>query len=433
MPPEYEVRPYALVFYRSADDETGDTFWTTFGKRVFDEYKSSLKVKDEISQAATEAVGDASSVDQKLNRLLAYVHTKIKNSDSDTSGLSSEDRAKLKENKSPADTLKRGMGTNRDISLLFGAMAAAQGLDVRVVRIGDRSESFFSPRITIPFFLSSFEIAVKVGEQWRVIDPSSPYVPLDMLGWQEEGEQALISDSKASSFVKTPISTPEKTLEKRTAKLKLSEDGSVEGDVQIEYSGHLGMEMKNLNDDDSPAQREQNLRDAMKERMSTAELSEIHIENVTDSSKPFVYAYHIRVPGFAQRTGKRIFLQPAFFQRGIAPMFSASDRKYDIYFHYAWTEHDEVIFDLPAGYALDNAEAPAPFGANTVSQYKVNIAVTKDGKKMLYTRNFFFGGDGQLLFPSNFYQGLKQLFDMLHTQDGHTITLKAVAAAEPGS
>jgi uncharacterized protein DUF3857 len=432
MPPEYEVRPYALVFYRAADDDLGESYWSSFGKRVFDDYKSSFKVKDEISQAATQAVGDATTVDQKLNRLLDYVH-KIKNSDSDASGLSSEDRAKLKENKSPADTLKRGIGTNRDISLLFGALAAAQGMDVRVVRIGDRSESFFSPRITIPFFLSSYEIAVKVGDQWRVIDPSSPYVPIDMLGWQEEGEQALISDPKASSFVKTPISAPDKTLEKRIAKLKLSEDGSVEGDVRIEYSGHLGIEMKNLNDDDSPAQREQNLRDAIKEKLSTAELSDIQIENVTDPSKPFVYAYHVKVPGFAQRTGKRIFLQPAFFQHGIAPLFSASDRKYDIYFHYAWTEHDEVSFELPDGYALDNAEAPAPFGAGTISQYKVKIVVTRDSKQMVYTRNFFFGGEGQLLFPSSSYQGLKQLFDMIHTQDGHTITLKAVAAAAPGS
>jgi hypothetical protein len=46
--------------------------------------------------------------------------------------------------------------------------------------------------------------------------------------------------------------------------------------------------------------------------MSTAELSDIRIENVTDPVKPFVYAYHVRVPGYAQRTGKRLFLQPAF-------------------------------------------------------------------------------------------------------------------------
>ena len=55
----------------------------------------------------------------------------------------------------------------------------------------------------------------------------------------------------------------------------------------------------------------------IKAQMSTAELSDIRIENVTDPVKPFIYAFHVKVPGYAQRTGKRLFLQPAFFQRGL--------------------------------------------------------------------------------------------------------------------
>ena len=54
----------------------------------------------------------------------------------------------------------------------------------------------------------------------------------------------------------------------------------------------------------------------VKELMSAAELADIKIENVTDDAKPLLYKFHVRVPGYAQRTGKRIFIQPAFFQRG---------------------------------------------------------------------------------------------------------------------
>ena len=42
-------------------------------------------------------------------------------------------------------------------------------------------------------------------------------------------------------------------------------DGTLEGDITVEYSGQLDIEMKNLNDDDSPEQREQNLRDEIKQ------------------------------------------------------------------------------------------------------------------------------------------------------------------------
>ena len=63
--------------------------------------------------------------------------------------------------------------------------------------------------------------------------------------------------------------------------------------------------------------------------------------------KPFIYKYHVRVPEYAQRTGKRLFLQPGFFLKGIDPMFSAGTRRYPIYFHYPWSEEDKITIDLP--------------------------------------------------------------------------------------
>jgi hypothetical protein len=186
-----------------------------------------------------------------------------------------------------------------------------------------------------------------VGEEWRIYDPASTYVPYGMLRWQVEGEDALLSDPVEPAWIRTPLSPPDKSKQKRIARLRLSEDGTLEGDVVIEYYGHLGVEKKNFSDGDSPVQREETLRDSVKVRLSTAELSEIKIENVTDPIKPFTCAYHVKVPGYAQRTGKRIFLQPAFFQRGLLPLFSASERKNDIYFHYPWSEEDVVTIELP--------------------------------------------------------------------------------------
>jgi len=431
MPPEASVRPWMLVYYSQDQDLTPDQFWKEFGKGTFERSKLRMKVSDEVKQAAATAIGDAVTPDQKIERLFEFCRSKIKNMNDDASGLTSEERAKLKESKTPADTLKRAMGTGLDIDLLFAALAIAAGFDARVVNLSDRSDTFFEKSFPDPYFIQAYDIAVRVGDGWRFYDPASTYVPFGMLRWQEESQDALISDAKEPIWVKTPLSTPDKSKQTRLAKLRLSEDGTLEGDVKVEYYGHLAVERKEWDDDDSPAQREETLRGSVKARMSTAELTNIRVENVTDPGKPFTYLYHIRVPGYAQRTGKRLFLQPAFFQRGFVPLFATSSRHHAIYFNYPWSEEDEVTIQLPEGFSLDSPESPSGFASPPITEYKPSAAITKDGRTLIYKRNFYFGGDGNILFPVGMYAQLKRFFDTLHQQDNHTITLKhaAVAAA----
>ena len=428
MPPEDSVRPWMLVYYTEDRKLNPDQYWKEFGKGRYEEYKSRMKVSDEVKQTVATVIGDSATAEQKLERIFEFCRTKIKNTNDDASGLTSEERAKLKENKSPSDTLKRGMGNGRDIDLLFASMAIAAGFEARVVNLADRSDVFFDRSFADDYFIQAYDIAVRVDDQWRFYDPASTYVPFGMLRWQEESQQALLSDPKEPVWVNTPLSTPEKTKEKRTAKLKLSEDGTIEGDVKVEYFGHFAVERKEWDDDDSPAEREETLRENIKSRLSTAEFADIRVDNVTHPVKPFVYSYRIRVSGYAQRTGKRLFLQPAFFQHGMGPLFPASTRTHAIYFHYPWSEEDDVTIELPPGYALDSADAPAPFDGGEVSAYKPTLSVTKDGKMLIYKRNFFFGGGQTILFPRESYGQLKNYFDMVHKEDNHTITLKQNAA-----
>jgi transglutaminase-like putative cysteine protease len=428
MPPEDSVRPWLLIFYAEDKKVTNEQFWKDLGKSKYDTYKSMMKVSDEVKQASAKAIGDATTPEDKLQRIFEFCRTNIKNVNNDSSGLTAEERSKVKENKSPADTLKRGIGNATNIDMLFAAMANAAGFDARVVNLGDRGDVLLDKSFADDYFIKTYDIAVRVGEKWLFFDPASTYVPQGMLRWQEEGQDALLSDPKEPIWIKTPLSPADNSKQKRKAKLRLAEDGTIEGDVVIEYYGHFGVEQKNSNDEDSETQREETLRDGVKSRMSTAEVTEVKIENVKDPVKPFTYAYHVRVPGYAQRTGKRIFIQPAFFQRGMDPLFSASARQNAVYFHYPWSEEDEVTIELPAGYALDNAEAPAPLNGGIVSEYKPSASVTADGKTLIYKRSFFFGGGGNIYFPVTSYPQLKKYFGAVHKEDGHTITLKQGAA-----
>jgi hypothetical protein len=431
MPPEDQVKTWMLVFYSGTQRPEPQKFWLDLGRRFYDETKSLMKVNDDIKQMSTSLTADAKSPTEKLQKLYDFCRTKITNATNDASGITPDDRKKLKDNKSPADTLKRGMGTGADIDFLFASLASAAGFDARIVLAPDRGDIFFDQEIENfpnPYFLDPANIAVNVEGKWQFFNPGFNYIPFGMLRWQEEGEKALITDPKAPVWVNTPMSPPEKSMIKRKAHLKLAEDGTLEGEVVLEYTGHFAIERKEDNDADSETQREENLKDEVKEHMSSAEISNIKIENVTDHVKPLVYSYHLKFPGYAQRTGKRLFLQPAFFQHGLGPMFATTNRKYPIYFHFPWSEDDVVEIELPAGYALDNADAPAPFGSAPISEYKPTLGVTKDQKTLVYKRSFFFGGNDNVLFPVTSYGQLKGYFEVLNKQDNHSVVLKQTSA-----
>ncbi|MGH9845185.1 MAG: DUF3857 domain-containing protein [Blastocatellia bacterium] len=424
MPPVNEVCTWMLVFYSPDMKKDPAAYWKDYGKQVHEAYKGEMKVNDDIRRASAEAIGNATTPEQKIERLFDFCRTKIKNINDDASGLTAEQLQKLKDNKSPADTLKRGYGTGIDIDFLFAALAAAAGFEARLARLSDRSTRFFDSNFTDPYFIRAYNIAVKINDKWQFFDPASTYVPFGMLRWQEEGIQALVSDGKEPQFVSTQLSPAEKSMQKRTAKLRLTEDGSLEGEVRVEYTGHFAVSMKEDYDDETAEQRESKVRDSVKSRIG-ADVTEIKVESATDPLKPFAYSYKVRVPGYAERTGKRLFLQPAFFQKGVAQMFPTSDRQHDIYFHFPWMEEDQVTIELPAGFALDNAEAPSPLNFGQAGKYEVSLGVTQDKKQLDYKRQLRFSG---LIFKQEVYPNLKRAFDAVHKQDNHTVTLKQDAA-----
>jgi Domain of Unknown Function with PDB structure (DUF3857)/Transglutaminase-like superfamily len=425
MPPEESVRAWAIVKYGGSLLDFIN--YSLLAGRVYFGFQPFMKVDDAIKQKAAEIVAGAKTPEEKLRKIFDFCRENIKNTDDKSSGFSEEQLEKLKENKKPSDTLKRGVGPGVDINLLFAALANAAGFEARVALLPDRGRRLFNRHVVIPGALRPTCIGVKSGEMWKLFDPGFKYITPGMLRWQEEGVDGMIADD-SPTWITTPMSPPEMSKEKRSATLKLDENGTLEGDVTIEYTGHLAVERKLLNDDDSPVQREENLKEAVKARLSSAELTNIAIENVTDPSKPFIYKYHVRVPEYAQRTGKRLFFQPAFFQKGIEPLFSAGTRRFPIYFHFPWAEQDKITLSLPKGYVLDNADRPSPIRAGETSQYEVKMGVTTDQTTLIYDRTFFFGANEAVLFPVETYDQLKRLFDEVNKADDHMITLKQAGA-----
>lgn len=423
----YQISGYTLTF-SVKDPGNPVSYWGSVGRDKSYLAKFMNKPDKEVKKVATEVVGSAKTDDEKLRKLYEFCQAQIHNTSYDTS-LTDEQRKKLPRNESVGDVLKYKKASGQFVDLLFGAMASSLGYDARVAFSSDRSQIFFKPEMTNESFIHPAAVAVKVGERWRFFNPGLKFLPYGMLVWYEEDVWALLVGDGEYVWTRIPLTAPEKSMERRIAKLKLLEDGTLEGDVKIEYTGHSALTYRLANYEESDNNRQENLKADLKRRLPTADISNLAIENLMDGNKPLVHSFTLRVPQYAQKTGKRLFLQPSFFEYGEPSLFSSASRKYEIYFHYPWSQDDQIEVELPPGYALDNAERPSPFGAQQVTQYKISMGITQDQKTLVVRREFFFGGGGNIVFPAASYNQLKTLFDLLHKNDEHTITLKQAAAS----
>ena len=439
MPPEDMVRPWMLLqafdvsltaVSRNSiglvikDPSNPLLFWSGFATEQQGLFNYAFKKDKTVKKVAEEIIASASTKEEKLKRLYEYCQTQIHNTTFDAS-LTDEEREKLPKIKSVKDVLKKKQASAGFIDLLFGALARSAGFDSRIVFSGDRSEMFFKQSMTNEDFVHRSAIAIKADGGWRFFNPGIKFCPYGMLAWHDENVWALLVGDKRYDWVKTPYSGINETRAVRNGKFKLLPDGTLEGEVKIELTGQLALDERLDGFNESDVKRKEDLTEELKSRLSTAEISEVTIENIENHLKPLVQRYKIRIPGYAQKTGKRLFFQPSVFEYGESAIFSSASRKYDVYFNYPWSEQDKIEIKLPDGFALDNAERPAPVAdPSNIGKLDTSIGFDKANNKLIVNRKFHFANNGKMLFPVSVYPQLKNLFDAFHKGDGHTISLK---------
>lgn len=435
MPPEDAVRAWMLLIgvhifnfgsvsitYRESTDPR--QYWSNFGSSLSSVTKWMNKSNGDITRAAVEITAGASTPDEKLKKIYDFCQTQIDNTWYDTT-LTDEQRAKLPKIKEVNEVLKRKSASGGDIDYLFGALAHAAGFETAIAYTGNKNKILFVPEMANRNLLNRAAIAVKVGNDWKYCNPGTKFLPYGMMLWYQEGSWAIVVGEERFSVSETPYTDFSRTALNRKGKLTVKEDGSLEGDLSLELDGQFAVSYRLDNYDESPQKQEQSIIDQVKSRVNGAEVSNVVIENLGDANKPLVQKYHVSIPNYAQRTGKRLFMQPSYFKYGFGPEFSASTRKYDIFFRYPWSENDEIEITWPAGFDLDNADAPGDVGdPRKIGELNVRIAADRVHNTLKYSRRFHFGGGGSVLFGSQMYTPLKNLFDAFQAADSHTITLK---------
>jgi hypothetical protein len=204
MPGEPNVRPWVLIFYPDGNKKDPDKYWAEVGKRDYQILKQSLKLNGELKQAATEAVAGAANDEERVTRLVRYVRQHFRGMYDGS--VTDAERSKILKQMSKerlrtsVEVFKSGIGTSDELNTLFAALASEVDLEARPALVGNRDDLNFDPRLAESYFLRSIDMAVRIGDEWKLYDVSARYLPSNMLSWHEEGIPALITDPKKAGI-----------------------------------------------------------------------------------------------------------------------------------------------------------------------------------------------------------------------------------------
>lgn len=419
-PPANEVMKWAYVTYGMGGFFSG---WGFFGSSVGSGFAQNIKPTKDIDRMAAELTKGLATREEKVERLFWFARREIVNVSFDRS-VTDDERARFS-SKNVTQTLKLKRGNWFDVNLLFASLVRSIGLETAFVLAADRSEVFFHPdKYRNRAFLEPAGVAVRIDNRWKFFNPGFPFLTPGQLPWQNESVAALMAGEGGNAWRMTTATDAKTSVARRNGKFTLSPEGDLMGQAKIEFEGHHAASRRREEYRETNTKREESFIADLRRRIPNAEVTNLRIEHFDDATKPLTYSFDLKVPSYAQRTGRRLLLKPGVFESGSAPLFTAEERKTDINFPYPLSYADDIEIVIPEGFEAEDPEVPPGIAdSKRTATHSIRMTINKEKRTLGYKRDFVFGSGGETVFPVASYPAIKELFSRFNQADTWIMSL----------
>lgn len=412
MPPEEDFKPQMRFFYVGTSTSSAERFWQEAGRNWNGEVEHFIGSHKEIAQAAAQAIGSETDPEQKLRKLYARAQ-EIRNLSYERERSEQEQKKEnLKANQNVADVLARGMGFRNDITRVFVAMARSAGFDSSIVRVSDRKTKFFSKELLSKRQLETEIATASVGGKDIYLDPGTRFCPFGYLRWIRTSAAGLKLDKNGGTFVTAPSAAYDKATIRRTADLAMDGDGNLKGTIAVKFEGGEGLEHRLDEADADEAGKKKDLEDELKTWLPNgANVKLANVDGWEASDGPLTASFNIEIPSYASAAGKRLLVPSYLFQAKQMDAFKHAERKFPVYFPYAFTESDKVNIKIPDGYRI---ETVPQVQTATIGFAAYQNLVQSDGKQLVTQRLLQVNG---IFFKLEQYPDVRDFFGKVRAGD----------------
>ena len=420
MPPEEETKLRVdFVYNRDLVMPTQEKYWRDIGKQRNGALEAFIGKRKAMEEAVGKIVSPNDAPEVKLRKIYDRVQ-QIRNTSYEVHKTEQEEkRDKEKPPANVEELWKRGYGSGGELTWLYLALVRAAGFQAYGCWVSDRRQYFFNSKMMQAEKLNSNVVLVKLNGKDLYFDPGAAFTPYGLLTWSETGTPGIRLDGDGGDWIVSMLPGSSESQIQRTAKLKLSDTGDLEGKLTITYTGLEGMyrRLGQRNVDD--VERKKFLEEQIKDQIPSA--SEIELTNKpdwTNSETPLVAEFDMKVPGWAGNAGKRAMLPVGFFTVHEKHIFEHADRMHPIYWEYPYQKVDDVTIELPAGWQVSSVP-PAKSNDGHVIGYELKVDSANGSVHVYRKLNVDF-----LLLDKKYYSALRNFFQTVRSGDDEQVVLQ---------
>ncbi|HEY6352826.1 MAG TPA: DUF3857 domain-containing transglutaminase family protein [Candidatus Angelobacter sp.] len=251
-----------------------------------------------------------------------------------------------------------------------------------------------------------------------IFDPTSESVPFGQLPEYEQDSYALLVTDHSGELIHLPVSRPESNEVVRTAKLKLSPEGTLQGEVQEVLSGYIAANARRFLRDETQKDRKKMIEHFLGHMMSNVQVDSFDLANADDIDKDLIVRYKFTAEHYAKSAGPLLLVRPRVVGENANRFDPSKPRHYAYELDAPFLNTDTVEITLPDGFKVDElpdaAKASYGFGEYTS---KTEAA----GNVLKYTREYKMS---TTLVPVDHIDQLRKLFSEITSDEKNMAVLK---------
>lgn len=317
----------------------------------------------------------------------------------------------------PAEKVaKNGYGDCKALTNYMYALLRAVGIGSKYAVINSGDDGLYTDASFVSNQFDHVILCVPMGKDSVWLECTSSILPAGYLGDFTYNRPALLVDETGGTLVRTPTYRKNENLQVRQVEAIIEDGGNLKARAFTKYTG---LQQDNLQNLLETASREDIMK-AMRGRFDLPTYDVVDYQHTENGGRipELLETIDLTVTGYAQVSGKRLFLMPNVLTRSGVKLVVDSIRMFDVELDFDYLDTDTVTIRVPTGYEIESMPKPVKletkFGA-----YSNEYAYKNDMVTYIRTVQQNHGR-----FPPSDYAELANFYQTIHKSDRVKMVLR---------